>query len=54
MMPLLGLNFSCLLQNPIKPVDRPDFTPLKETHKGQLHEVYKLIQEEQGVVNCYV
>jgi len=50
-MPLLGLNFSCLLQNPIKPVDRPDFTPLKETHKGELH---KLIQEEQGVVSCYV
>jgi len=28
--------------------------PLEETHKGQQHLLHKLIQEEQGEINCYV
>ena len=27
---------------------------LEEIHKGELHKLSKIVQEEQGVVNCYV
>ena len=53
-MPLLGLIFlnNCYLQNPVNP--KLDWIPLEIKHRGQLHELNKVIQEEQGEIDCYV
>jgi len=46
--------FCFVTGNPIKPKERPDWIPLEISHKGQLHKLHKMIQEEQGEVECYV